>query len=376
MRAVTTISARAAGRTAEAAARTLIGIAVAVTGAAAGGHVSIGGGVDRWSWDGDDVTEIGTTATLGLELSPKVSLDAVTGFSDVSTDVGAGISGLTDTQLRLTAVPRPGAMLRIGLNGPTGQSEFDGEDLGAILYLTDRLMSMPTRAIGRGLDVDLSAAYAVQLGSAALGGGVGYLLRGALTPFANGAEYDPGDRLSLAIGVDLGSHAWLVRQNLRVAIFTEDVYDGDPLVESGNRIEFDVKGIRREVGRDLWAAVSYRDFGEAEARSDSLDDASFNVGSQGDFRLSVGADLTLSPIWRLDVSTGLRFLSENALGSDGGRRFDVAAHASRRLRPDLLVSFGAGIGAAAIDDASSTLGFAEDTSLTGLRVSARLRRDF
>ncbi len=344
--------------------------------AAAGGHVTVGAGVDRWSWDEDDVTEVGTTATLGLELTPTVTLEAVTGFSDVSTDIGPGISGLTDTQLRITAVPRPGAMLRLGVNGPTGQSEFDGEDLSAILYLTDRLMSMPTRAIGRGVDVDLSAAYAVQLGSAALGGGIGYLVRGTLTPFADGGEYDPGDRLSLALGLDLGSHAWLVRQNLRVATFTEDVYDDEPLVESGTRVEYALRGVRRAVGRDLWAAFQYRDFGEAEARSDSLDDASFNTGSQGDVKVSIGADLTLSPRWRLNLSTGLRFLSENAQGSEGGNRFDIGADASTRLRPDLVVSFGAGIGSASVDAASSTLGVADDASLTGLRASLRVRREF
>lgn len=345
----------------------------ALTSSSWGRHAALSTSYQSWSWSETNVSELYTEIRLGFAPLPDLFVDVSSGLARVSGDDAPDLDGLADSRVSLT-YQKNAWIFRVAVNAPTGQSELeDGQAVTASL-VSDHLIALPSRVLGRGADLDVTVARSVELGDVVFGFSGGYLVTGSYDPFS-GSRYEPGDRLSGTIAAELGTSRWTWRNTLRLRYAFTDTFEGEDFVENGLGWGIETLGLKRWVEWSLWGAFEVRDFGDPDVFAVGLDASDFGGRARTDVRLAVGARTHLSTHSALDMNVAARFLSGGAF-QDGARRIDLAGRVTHRLSPSIQIAGEATLGYARLNDPSLQLRAPDGTDLTGAGLTLELRTSF
>lgn len=338
---------------------------------------------ESWSDDDRSIDEITHRVAVGVELSPRWRFDVRGGYVSISGDGLEDLSTVTDTRARLSFRPSPNAVLRLGVNAPTGQSSFEEAELPTAAVVANRLFGLTTTRVGEGLGVDVGGAVSFPVGSAAVGVGVGYLLRGGFEPFDDrDEEYVPGNQVSLAGGVDFSGPAWLFRTNARLALFGEEELDGDPTFQHGDRFDVQTLLLRRLDRMSLWGSVRYVALGAGEVLTGSGDDVDeVDVNAGDELALSAGVYRSWPSGHRFNVAGELRSFAGSDVDDTGtaqgeGSRLSARARFEMKVGDDTFLDLGIEIASLSVDSPFPALGVESDATFTGLHPSVGLRTTF
>jgi hypothetical protein len=153
---------------------------------------------------------------FSLDVSAAYAMaDVKLGESDpeLGTD-SYSLSGLTDTKVRLTTkLAGENVLFTLGLNGPTGKTELDGEELAALRVMAAPALAFSIPALGTGSGATAGLVFAREVSSWALAFGASYEMRGEYSPVAlaggvSTTDFNPSDAIHLSLGMNglVGQH--------------------------------------------------------------------------------------------------------------------------------------------------------------------------
>jgi hypothetical protein len=220
--------------------------------------LALGGGLhfQRWNGEGElSIREISLPLSFVCPVTRRLSLDvtAGSGVANLERGTSRSLGGLTDTQLRASFVLGDEvALLTVGLSLPTGQAELDPGEQQVSNYLAQNALGFRTPHFGQGLNANVGLAAARKLGESVAGIGIGYLLKGEFSPWKGGAEYRPGDELSLTVGLDRQILNGDGRVSLDVVYtrYGKDEVGGVETFQSGDKLLLQVLGLCKAKGLD------------------------------------------------------------------------------------------------------------------------------
>ncbi len=265
------------------------------------------------SWNIEDkVTgESRTIQQLAIRLFGNFDLGETTdlvfyssgGISQNREEVVSELSGLADTKLKLfqQAWDRR-ALLGLGVNLPTGQTNLSDEELKAATSIAPNVLGFPMKRYGEGLDLDASMALGFEVGPGwAVGGGVDYLLKGPYD-LDSLTEYDPGDEFAVNLGADYRTDNWISTLDLVFRGYGTDKMNGMDSYADGDQLEVTLRSTWRK-GKWGWD-LSLRDVYKLE----STIITSLTPGS--DTRVDNGNNLwfSLYPMYQPSKIFGLRLV--------------------------------------------------------------------
>lgn len=193
--------------------------------------------------DIDRLTLLSLPFGVGVPLGRRVALNISGAWArgELSRPGGqtAEISGLTDTDVRLSAVlGRDVVTVTAILQLPTGVAELDDAEADAAGMFAADVLPFHVTNWGAGGGLGLSTAFARPVGEYAVGLSVGYVVAREFEPQSAGPAYRPGDQLHVRAAIDrtfgTSSKGALVLTWQR---FGEDQLDSQNLFQTGNRLQ-------------------------------------------------------------------------------------------------------------------------------------------
>ncbi|MBM3321068.1 MAG: hypothetical protein FJY73_10370 [Candidatus Eisenbacteria bacterium] len=154
---------------------------------------------------------------------------------------------------RLSASFRPGgAGTRVGIfvGIPIGASKVGEEERAVAEAVADRMLGLPIKRFGEGLDVGASLVHGFALPrSLALSAGGGYLRKGEYAFLGSGGaedEYEPGDEIFLTAGIEGewdGAMLFRAAADFRFRMFGTDKRSGEDFYEEGDEADLLLDGM-------------------------------------------------------------------------------------------------------------------------------------
>ena len=238
-------------------AAALIAALGAVTPATA--QVSAGTGLEYQSYDFDAGLGADRAQLMLVPVALRVPVPSVEGLSfDLYSAWAEGrvqagdsvfkLSGPVDTGLRGAYQATPWALVTVGVNIPTGNSEHDTEEALVASVLSTDILGFHETTWGRGFAVTGSVAVARQVGGFGLGLAGSYSQRGKFNPSADVAgtaadesslEYQPGSERRVRLGLDRNFGNSTMTLGATFINYADDQADGRNLFQAGNRLRFD-----------------------------------------------------------------------------------------------------------------------------------------
>ncbi|GAB4381478.1 MAG: hypothetical protein Kow0042_32010 [Calditrichia bacterium] len=286
--------------------------------------ISTGLFYQTWSSENDDrVSEWILPITYILPVNRQLSLD----FSNIPTmaslsGVDKNLSGLTDTRIRFSYVTMNDKMLITGgISLPTGKSQLEAQEFNIASALAINALDFRIPTLGQGLDLKFSAAFAQEFGSVVLGGGVGYLSRGAFKPYkGSDLEYNPGDEFTLTLGMDknfeMGGNPAKLMADFSYTLYGADKSDNTETFKSGNKLFFEIRSLFKFNSADMLVFARNRSKGKNERGLGSLSTESSNSnGNQLD--LGTIGYFPLGPTTRMKGLFDTKIYSKNEYETNG-----------------------------------------------------------
>ncbi len=152
--------------------------------------------------------------TYSMALSSRLSVDFVSSYFGTALEPVTGKAfeyyNMADTYGRASLILGDNlALLTLGASIPTGETEFEGNDVALAGIAANRALNNPVSSFGSGQNFSVGLAFARPLGDWVLGFGAGYSLRGefdVLTQAGSGAAssstFNPGEEFNLTIGAE------------------------------------------------------------------------------------------------------------------------------------------------------------------------------
>jgi hypothetical protein len=189
-----------------------------------------GGGISQPTVDGSATVRV-TRATqwsiplsIAVPIGSRIKIDLTGAYAsseiqlaEVDPVVGSdgySLSGLTDLRLRATGrLVGDNVLITAGVNLPTGKTEFDAEELGALRVVSAPALSFQVPVLGVGSGGMLGVVLAREFGAWAWAFGTSYEMRREYTPIAVAAgipvDLTPGDAVRLSLGTSrlFGQHS-------------------------------------------------------------------------------------------------------------------------------------------------------------------------
>jgi hypothetical protein len=208
------------------------------------------GGVERYTFSEPAAVGIRSVMLITAPFAAQVrlvpntylSLSGAVASGSVERDDGstASLTGLTDTELRVTySMPRyvsvSGAVML-----PTGKSTHTAEEAEVASIVAADLLPFRVSNWGSGGGLDVSATLAIPAGNANVGARVGYQVAREFEPLdGESFAYRPGNQFygRLAVDYNVGSSG-KASAHLTLQQFSADVSNGQNLYQSGNRLQF------------------------------------------------------------------------------------------------------------------------------------------
>ncbi len=163
------------------------------------------------------------------------------------------LSGPVDTGVRVAYQATPWALVTLGANVPTGDSQHDGEEAIVAALMSTDLLGFREASWGRGFALTPSVAVARNMGNFGLGLAGAYSLRGKFTPNADDTtlEYQPGNETRIRLGIDRNFGNSTLTLGGTLINYTTDQANGQNLFQAGKRFRFDATYAFR-MGPGVW----------------------------------------------------------------------------------------------------------------------------
>jgi hypothetical protein len=131
-------------------------------------------------------------------------------------------------------------MVNLGCSLPYGKNKLTTTEFEVADYLFEQILGFGVNRFGEGLDLDVGLSGAVPVGpSANLGIGLGYLAKGEFEYLeATPQTYQPGNELSVSIGLDFNHDSLFVRGDILSKFYSRDKLTGDDFFQQGSQIEW------------------------------------------------------------------------------------------------------------------------------------------
>lgn len=291
--------------------RASIALALALlVGAAipASAQYTVGTGLQYQSFDFDQGLGADRAELILVPVAARVPLTSVEGLTfDLYSAWARGsvqvadsvyrLNGVVDTGLRGAYQATPWALVTVGVNIPTGNSQHTTEEALVASVLSTDLLGFQEATWGRGFAVTSSVAVARTVGNFGLGLAASYSLRGKFNPAAednpgtsadeSALEYQPGSERRVRLGVDRNFGNSTLTVGATFINYAQDQADGRNLFQAGNRFRFDGSYAFR-MGGGVWtvyAADLLRQNGDLslvvlDSQGDSVDVANVDTPKQ------------------------------------------------------------------------------------------------
>jgi len=177
------------------------------------------------------------TNALALDLSTAIGRSHLSNPSET-------IAAMADTRVRASFVTLDNMLLvSAGVIIPTGHAELRPDERIVAASLASPVLDFPVSFYGQGPGITAGAAYAIDLGGAVLGLGLGTYLRGSFKPSTESdATYHPGNELTGLAGLEttfrLGSVGWRILGDVDYTVYGTDTFGGTAVFRSGDRWMF------------------------------------------------------------------------------------------------------------------------------------------
>lgn len=221
-------------------------------------------GVQFQGYDFDDGLGVEAANLLLVPLSwqvavgDRLSFDAYGAWAR-GTALIAGtqyeLNGLVDTRVRANYAVTPWAMVTLGLNLPTGQTEHTEDEARVAAVLASDLLGFREANFGLGFGATTGLATAYRVGETGLGVGLSYRFASDFQPSADTTlEYTPGNEIRVRVGADRNIGSSKLTAGITYQNFARDELDGRDLFQAGNRLRGDVTFSFRSGPGATWTA--------------------------------------------------------------------------------------------------------------------------
>lgn len=171
-------------------------------------RITFEGLYQRFTDEGEDITEVSVPLGIYLPVTPNVSLGLNANYAAVSGSQIESLAGFGDVQIVASYFQPAGdgsLVLSLGLNATTGNSALSFDEFQAATLASQTVYDLRVPTFGQGIRVAPSVTYAFPAGDRiALGLGASYQYRGPYEPLADQPDqYDPGEEILLTAGADL-----------------------------------------------------------------------------------------------------------------------------------------------------------------------------
>jgi len=171
----------------------------------------------QWSLPVGIIVPIGNRWTFDITSAYASGEVRLSGLDPSTGSDGYSLSGLADVRMRATgSLIGDNVLITAGLNLPTGKTELEAEELGALRVIAAPALSFQVPVLGTGSSGTLGVVLARQVGDWALAFGAAYEMRNKYTPISIAAglpvDVAPGDAIRLSLGTDrlIGQHSMTV----------------------------------------------------------------------------------------------------------------------------------------------------------------------
>jgi len=216
--------------------------------------------------DGDRYSEFSSPVMLYVPLS-RVSSVMLRGARANTGGDARSLSGFTDAQLGLTYhLEKYNVVFSLNVNVPSGINEFDQDEFGTSLVISNTLFNFQVPNFGQGFNVTPGFVWAIPVSNTlVLGLGASYQYRGSFKPLAELDDYDPGDEILLTGGFDvrMGETSTL-SVDMIFTSYGRDKLGGDVVFGSGSKIVANVQ-FRKDLNlNELRVLARYRTLSKSD----------------------------------------------------------------------------------------------------------------
>ena len=185
----------------------------------------------------ENISQYNFPFVFKIPLMENIAVDII-GSTTISSAKEHKLHGIRDLKARGVAMFAGDAiMFNVGLNLPTGKSKLDSAETAASLGLSDSALGFRYNRLGEGFDVNLGCGVAKAFGGAALGAGVGYLMKGKYEYFdGKDLAYKHGNRLNITGGFDLSFNALFLRTDLTYTTYQFDKLNDSEVFKEGAKL--------------------------------------------------------------------------------------------------------------------------------------------
>ncbi|HQI81241.1 MAG TPA: hypothetical protein PLR71_06715 [Deltaproteobacteria bacterium] len=277
-----------------------------------------------WQDDNDDSgTQIAIPIRAGLTYG-QVRAQILNAYVSTSVDMDKGgsvsLSGFVDTKVNasytLERTMGMDVLAGLGLNLPTGQTDFTADEL-VLTALPPELL--PITSYGEGFNVNPYLAVSREWERAAAGCGIGYLWRGEYDYSELMPEFDPGDVITLT-AEGRYSHTDFFQSRLfaQYATYGKDSIDGEDYSKEGYLILFGAGGTCSrpawQLDADLYGIFRGKTRYYVETATPMDDEKNYGDEFRANFLYRYFLTSTLT----LKSSLGFLTMGENGYDKDSG----------------------------------------------------------
>lgn len=315
-----------------------------------GGEVGVS--FEYWSSGDDKISEWVLPLIVRYSASDYLNFTLINQPTMATLDRPSGnfsLNGLTDTRLGASYLFAGETMLATaGVNLPTGKTELDAEALAVAQVIPLHALGLRTTYFGGGLDLSAGLSAAFSLNDWVFGAGAGFVRTGSFKPVRGSDDYNPGDELSLTIGLDrsLGEDSKFLA-DFTYTLYTTDTFQGVDYFKSGPRLLFDARYYFPLQDFDMALIVRDRIKGKNEILQVDpatelpklTEEAANTHGNELDI-VAQGA-YALSQKTKIDGLLQVKIYSANELEANGATIFGIGGGWHRQLSSILQLDLGA-----------------------------------
>ena len=303
---------------------------------------------DLWMVGGDVIMEFALPMTYIYPINSKLKLYSMTSpaFSYLHTGTGYTLGGLSDVKwgghyLALNDM----ILFTFGMNLPLGKSALSIKEYSVASVITLPALNFRVPSLGQGFDFQFGINSAYDVGSNfVFGAGMSFLIKGGFNPYTDlDMSYNPGNEISIAVGVDkkfgITGDAFRLTGDIMYTIYTDDSWDNFPVFHSGNR--FMIQLMSTTKINDMNLVVLLREKLKGKNKTGSgiflLPERLNSNGNQFDIQ----GYLYFPPKknMRINAVTEIKLYSNNGYGKGGTSLFGLGFGGQFKLSSHLFLNY-------------------------------------
>jgi len=250
------------------------------------------------------------------------------------------LSGLSDVRMQFNrSFSDDQLLLSIGLNLPTGKKELTlGEEAAVLDYLARDFLDLPLRRLGEGLGFSAMVGGARMLGDIRAGASVMYRYNGKYDPYEGVTGFDPGDLVSLTIGLDRQMDATALSAEIIYSMYGVDKLEGDgDVFKQSTQLSLRGGIAWEKDANHVSASLGYL----ARGRNTTYAETETDIKIYGnEFWMAAAWGRDFAEYWRFTPSLTVRMIAENEQELGSATVIRLGGTIGRRLSDQVGLDLG------------------------------------